>query len=186
MDRSSKFVWEEGELELLDNTTDAVIRSFADTDPRTLYVSRDLLNVDDLKAWARREGFSSIMQHLHTTILYSKSAVDWMKMEASYVEKLTIPEGGPRQIEQFGPNGAVVLAFYSDELIWRNRRMMDNGASSDFPEYQPHLTISYRGAPADIDKIKPYRGVLQFGPEVFEEIKQDQIAQVPDWPEIKL
>jgi hypothetical protein len=159
-----------------------------DTAPRTLYVSRKLMNVGDVKAWAQEQGFKSILSDLHVTIVYSKTAVDWMKMGQSGQPKLTIDEGGPRQMEQFGPNGAVVLAFQSFELSYRNETMMDAGCTSDFPEYQPHMTISFKGAPEEVSSIEPYQGELVFGPEIFAEITPEMMdpAWKPDFPETLL
>jgi hypothetical protein len=159
-----------------------------DTAPRTLYVSRRLLNVEDVTAWAKDQGFKSILSDLHVTIVYSKTPVDWMKMGESMRPELTVDEGGARQIEQFGPNGAVVLAFACYDLSYRNERMMEAGCTSDFPEYQPHMTISYKGAPDDISGIEPYQGELVFGPERFAEITPEMMdpARKPDFKETPL
>jgi uncharacterized protein len=159
-----------------------------DTAPRTLYVSRRLLNVEDVVAWAKDQGFKSILSDLHVTIVYSKTPVDWMKMGESMRPELTVDEGGARQIEQFGPNGAVVLAFACYDLSYRNERMMEAGCTSDFPEYQPHMTISYKGAPDDISGIEPYQGELVFGPERFAEITPEMMdpARKPDFKETPL
>jgi hypothetical protein len=45
--------------------------------------------------------------------------------------------------------------------------MVRNGASHDFDEYQPHVTITYEGSDLDLSKVEPYRGELVFGPEIF-------------------
>lgn len=146
----------------------------ADAKPRTLYVRRKLLNADEVIAWAKSQGFTSTLpaEDMHVTLIYSRAPVDWMKMGQPWEDALEVPEGGPRLIEEFD-SGAVVLLFGSSELQWRHERMKEEGASFDYPEYQPHITLAYEGAPEDIDSIEPYRGVLKFGPEIFEEVDED-------------
>ena len=146
--------------------------------PRTLYVRRDLLNGSDLVAWAKGQGFATTLEpdDMHVTITFSRRPVDWMKMGESWGGdangELIIKPGGPRLVEKLGPS-AVVLLFASAELSWRHDDMMVAGASFDFDRYQPHVTISYTGAPADLTQVEPYRGELRFGPEVFEELEED-------------
>jgi phage-related protein (TIGR01555 family) len=143
-----------------------------DAAPRTLYVSRKLLNGKDVIRWAKSQGFETTLpaDEMHVTITYSKVPVDWFAMGSTWDEEMTIPPGGARMMEQFGE--ASVLLFASNMLKWRHEEMVGNGASHDFPEYSPHLTISY-GFKGDLSKVEPYQGKLVFGPERFEEIKDD-------------
>jgi hypothetical protein len=90
--------------------------------------------------------------------------------------KMTVPAGGARLVEKLGDKGAVVLLFSSSALSWRHEDMVRNGASHDFDSYQPHVTITYDGGKMTADQmaaVEPYRGELVFGPEVFEEVKDD-------------
>lgn len=109
------------------------------------------------------------------TLLYSRRPVDWMKMGESWNSdpkgNLTVPAGGPRLVEPLGDKGAIVLLFNSTELQWRHRNMIEAGASHDYDEYQPHVTITYQGKGVDLRAVEPYRGPLIFGPERFEEIR---------------
>lgn len=152
-----------------------------DAAPRTLYVRRDLLNSDDLIAWAKSQGFISTLQadDMHVTITNSRQPVDWMKMGETWTGdskgELVVKPGGARLVEKLGTS-ATVLLFNSSELSWRHEDMVRNGASFDFDEYQPHVTISYTGAPADLSAVEPYRGALRFGPEVFKEVKEDEAS----------
>lgn len=149
---------------------------FSDATPRTLYVSRSLTNAAEFQKWAKAQGFTSTLDKsdFHVTIAFSRERVDWMKMGSAWSAKLEIPEGGARLVERLGDKGAVVLLFSSDELTWRNEGMRSRGASWDWPEYQPHVTISY-DVPDDFDlsKVEPYRGKLVFGPEIFAEVVED-------------
>lgn len=149
-----------------------------DARPRTLYVQRKLLNAAELIAWAKGQGFESTLSadELHVTVAYSRTAVDWLKLGSGWGEedgKLTVAAGGARIVEPLGDKGAVVLLFTSSQLSWRHEEMIRNGASHDFPEYQPHVTITYAGGDVDLSKVEPYRGKLVFGPEIFEEIDED-------------
>lgn len=141
--------------------------------PRPLYVSRRLLNVSEFTSWAKAQGFPAVSDELHVTILYSKTPVDWMKMGETWEgEKgeITVAPGGARLVEPLGDKGAIVLLFNSSNLSWRHNEMIRNGASSDCPDYQAHVTITYEGSDVDLDEVEPYRGKLVFGPEIFEEI----------------
>lgn len=154
--------------------------SFAADDPRPLYVYRPLLNADEVIAWAREQGFSSTLpaEDLHVTIAYSKRAVNWMKMGGFWgfgpdTSDHLVPMGGPRLVDAIGVEGAIALHFFSGHLEQRNREMRNAGASWDYADYMPHITITYDGGDVDLSKVTPYRGELRFGPEVFEPIRQD-------------
>ena len=152
-----------------------------DAAPRTLYVYRRVLNAKAIVAWAKRQGFASTLKpsDMHVTIIYSKEPVDWIKAGTEWSRnddgKLTIPAGGPRVVEPLGPKGAVVLHFASNDLIWRHEDIMRRtGASWDWDDFQPHITITYEGA-ADVDfsKIAPFTGKIELGEEVFEAVVED-------------
>lgn len=64
----------------------------------------------------------------------------------------------------------MVLLFNSSDLTWRHVEIRDAGASWDWPDYQPHITFTYQPGSVDLDQVEPYRGVIELGPEVFEEI----------------
>lgn len=155
-----------------------------DAPPRPLYVQRKLLNATELIAWAKANGFESTLPatDMHVTVLYSRSAVDPMKMGRAWNEdergQIVVRPGGPRVIERLGEN-AVVLRFAAPDLEWRHREMVEAGGSHDYPEYAPHVTISY-GVPADtdIEALKPFNGELRFGPEIFEALDLDWKSKV--------
>jgi phage-related protein (TIGR01555 family) len=150
-------------------------RAANDAKPRTLYVSRKVKNVADLKAWAKAQGLPALDDDLHVTIAYSTKSVDWIEMGASWGDytgkgdgEMVIVAGGPRVVEPLGDRTAVLM-FASSDLSWRNREMREKGASWDWPDYQPHISLT--GEPVDLSKVEPYRGKIVLGPEIFEEIK---------------
>lgn len=147
----------------------------SDAAPRTLYVSRKVTNGAEIIAWAKSQGFEETVPDadLHVTVAYSRNPVDWMKVGESWSGdgkgQLKIAPGGARLIDKFG-EGAVVLLFNSSELAWRHVSIVEAGASWDWPDYQPHITFTYEPGSVDIDKVEPYRGAIELGPEIFEEL----------------
>ena len=148
-----------------------------DAAPRTLYVSRKLVNAAEFLAWAKEQGFATTLpaNDLHVTITYSRTALDWMKVESAWdgeSGQLVVSPGGARVVEPLGDKGAVVLLFNSSDLSWRHRQICNAGASHDFEDYQPHVTITYVRGDLDLSKVEPYRGKLVFGPEIFAELDE--------------
>lgn len=156
--------------------TDAIV----DTAPRSLYVSRKVLNAQEILEHYKAQGIENLVAvgDMHVTIIYSREPVDWMKMGASWNGELTIVAGGPRIMDLFGPDkNTVVLTFVSGELNYRHEDMVSNGASWDWPEYQPHISISF-DFDGDIEAVEPWTGEIKFGPEIFKEIDEDWKAKV--------
>lgn len=157
-----------------------------DATPRPLYVQRKLMNAGDVIAWAKDNGFASTLPaaDMHVTILYSRTPVDPMKMGRSWAEDekghITVRPGGPRAIERLGEN-AIVLRFVDPNLEYRHREMVEAGGSHDWPEYQPHVTISYAAPDSvDIEALKAFNGELRFGPEIFEALDLDWKSKITE------
>ncbi|MES2340093.1 MAG: anti-CBASS Acb1 family protein [Pseudomonadota bacterium] len=162
--------------------TDRMVRDAA---PRSLYIRRDVVNYRDLLAWARDVGLPNVVPgaSMHVTLIYSKKAVDWMKITGDWNSdaqgRMRIPPGGARLLERMGPGGrCVVLEFTHDALVWRNEQILRAGAQSKWPEYRPHIALSW-DVPESfaLEKLEPYRGRLVLGPEIFEEIIEDWVEQ---------
>jgi hypothetical protein len=145
-------------------------------EPRTLYVSRPVLNGGDLVDWAKSEGFATALQpnDLHVTLAFSRTPLDWSKLLP--LATITQATNGERAIERFGPEGekkAAVLKFAAPELEARWQQLCDAGASWDWPNYKPHVTISWDAPDGIEDRAKPYTGPIIFGPEKFAEVEDD-------------
>ena len=80
--------------------------------------------------------------------------------------EIIIKPGGPRLVEPLGSKTAVLL-FASSHLSYRHERIKQAGASWDFPEFQPHVSLTEEAV--DLAEVEPYRGKIVLGPEVFEE-----------------
>jgi phage-related protein (TIGR01555 family) len=147
-----------------------------DAAPRSLYVSRPVVNAAEIRAWAKAQGLPELQPDLHVTIAASRKPVDWMKIESEDWNQdrdgtIEIPPGGVRLVEPLGDRTAVLL-FTSSRLSWRHEQIVRAGASWDFEEYQPHISLT--GDPVDLAGVEPYRGRIVLGPEKFEEVKQDE------------
>jgi HK97 family phage portal protein len=158
-----------------DKPTPSEVKSSA---PRTLYVSRPLKNAAEFLRWARAQGFSStlVAEDLHVTLVHSRTAVDWMSIGRSWnpndMGEIIIPPGGPRVVEfmNTAKGAAIALKFASAEIEWRHEQIVEAGATHDWPDYQPHITITYEPGGVDLAQVEPYQGKLVFGPERFQEI----------------
>lgn len=156
------------------------------SEPRTLYVRRNVLNADVIRKWYKAQGLDPLVpaDEMHVTVTYSKKPVDWMKAESDWGSDkdggITARPGGARQMDLYGSSKlALVLLFNLSDLTWRWRSIMEStGATWDWGDFQPHITITYTfgAALSGVDreeaaaKIKPYTGAIEFGPEIFEEL----------------
>lgn len=147
---------------------------------RTLYVMRHLTNPEPFIEWAKGQGFAATLQpeDLHVTVAHSSAPVDWTAAGDSF-DTLRF-EGGDRTVAALGDKGAAVLKFEAAELSDRWQEFRDIGASWDFPSYQPHVSISYKGADVDLSAVVPYDGPLEFGPEEFSEVDDDWADKVTE------
>ncbi|MFG0496284.1 anti-CBASS protein Acb1 family protein [Pseudomonas sp. YQ_13] len=168
---------EDPEIDEEGNKTPSRTTSLGDAAPRPLYVQRKVTNGADILAWAKAQGFDTTVpaDDLHVTVAYSRQALDWMKVGGDWGSRqdggLTVAPGGARLVEPLGSEGAVVLLFNSSELAWRHMQIREAGASWDYEEYQPHVTITYAAGDLDLSKVEPYRGKIEFGPEIFEDLQ---------------
>lgn len=154
-----------------------------DAAPRTLYVKRPVLNAGELIEWAKGQGFKTTLpaDDLHVTVAYSREPVDWIKVGEDFNDEVIVKPGGPRLMEAFGADGsAKVLQFSSSSLGWRHEEIKRAGASFDYDDYQPHITISYDPDAPALDQIEPYQGRIVLGPERFEEVKEDWADKVKE------
>lgn len=163
-------------------TTRAKRVRLGDATPRTLYVSRQVLNARDIIKWAKSNGFDTTLlpADMHVTVAYVKKEIDWLKVGTdSWCENddgsLSVKPGGPRMMEAFGPDKkAAVLVFSNSPLQYRNMciQSMVNGEGIDYPDYNPHITLTYNSkfSEADLLAMQAYTGPIELGPEIFEEV----------------
>ena len=168
-----------GDPDILEEEIQPQVQEVGDAAPRTLYVHRKVLNGAEILAHYEAQGYKKFLSpaDLHVTVVYSKTPVDWMKMPTAWGADMTIPAGGPRLQERLGTNEpfAQVLLIKSDELSWRHESLLEHGATSDFPDYQAHITLSYE---EDLSDAKPYTGRIELGPEIWEEVNENWKKEV--------
>ena len=147
----------------------------ADGVPRPLYVSRKVVNRRDFERWAEAQGIE-LLDDLHVTIAFSRASVDWMAVRAEWnVDKdgrMHIEPGGPRDLAVQGvapQPEVIVVEFNNTSLQWRHEDLCEAGASWDFENYQPHVTVALAEG-VDVSELEPYRGPIVLGPEIFEEL----------------
>lgn len=153
-----------------------------DAGKKSLYVSRDLLNADEVIAWAKAQGFKQTLapDDMHVTIAFSREPVDWTEAGDS-VDHLQVGNG-LISVQPLGDKGGIVALFDSPELHKRWQEFRDVGASWDWPEYKPHITLTYsgEGAPPDLSKVEPYTGELKFGPEKYAEVDDNWTDKIKE------
>ncbi|KQV83252.1 phage portal protein [Rhizobium sp. Root1220] len=174
-----------GQEEATDEPDEQQTRQQAnDAAPRTLYIHRDVVNAGDIKKWAKAQGFDTVQEDLHVTIIHTRTPLDWIKVGndiewADSGNTIKILAGGPRLMEQFGQ--AVVLQFASSRLTWRHEDIKRLGAKTDYPDYQPHVTITWQIPEGmDLSKVEPYRGEIILGPEIFKEVDDNWKARISE------
>jgi len=113
---------------------------------------------------------------VHTTIIYSRKDLPTFTPRGMFANPYL---GTPTNFELFTSkpdmfksysSNALVLRFDSPELTKRHNEIRNNfGATHDYDEYKPHITLSYDAGDFDIDSIPMYDKPL----EVNEEYSQD-------------
>lgn len=136
----------------------------------SLYVSRPLLNAQQLHNWAVARGVKNVVppEQMHVTQVYSRTPATLEPRTDTLIVK--------RQIKMLGDKGALVLSFASDALQARHAEAMAAGASHDYDGYQPHVTLSYDSA--GMETMAPPDFPLKFGPEVHAPLKEDWAESV--------
>lgn len=143
--------------------------------PKTLYVRRNVMlhNALDLLDWAERVGFTGMKSAIgsHVTLIYSKTPVNWDLFTPDKIP-LTVRGDCDRIVRQFGDT--VVLTLRSIDLWERHLYIRRQGATTDYPIYTPHITIT-----RTIQTLQPVGGIynvpvyskqILLDEEIFEEI----------------
>lgn len=134
---------------------------------KTLYVRRNVVNSESIRAWAKQQGFDKVVPNdeLHCTLAFSKKPVDWSKISLSS-KSVVIPSDADRAVSNLGDKGAVVLRFSSSDLETEWQYFRDRGASWDYDGFKPHITITYVGSKIDLNSVKPYTDRIVLGPQI--------------------
>ena len=104
-----------------------------------------------LRQYIEDNNIPNPVDDFHTTLLYSRKQLPKyqpIQYDAPY-------KGTPTKAGRLGENGtAVVVMFDSPELSSRHEELMgEHGATYDYDEYIPHVTLSYDAPDLDVDGL---------------------------------
>ena len=140
---------------------------------KPLYCSRKLLKSDEFVNWMIVNNIIDKIDadDLHLTVAYSSVPVD---ADDICIDKymLLVPKNG-RRLKLFG--NSLVLTVNSNYLDNRWNYYLEKGCSWDFPEYQPHISLSYNYKTFPTN-IEPFEGDILLGPEILEYLKEEDIS----------
>jgi 2'-5' RNA ligase len=118
---------------------------------------------------------------MHMTVIYSRKHLPEFKPRGKLDENLVIT---PTKLDIFpaqsGDNKVLVVRFKSDELCKRHKEIMDeHGATYDFDEYKPHLTLSYDCGKFETNghDMKGLLGDLEINEEYDEELNLNWVSK---------
>lgn len=78
-------------------------------------------------------------KHYHCTLVYSRADFPYVH---SILLNNTRAKAAGWEVFGAGDNSVLVLRIESRELHERNKELMELGATSDFPDYKPHITVA--------------------------------------------
>lgn len=111
----------------------------------------------------------------HTTVIYSKQPIPEFRALGDLSEPVKVPKAG-RGFDLFGKEkNTLVITFSSSFLLRRFKAARAFGGTTDYPQYRPHITLSY-SVPNDYDvNLLPiYDGPIEIISEYSDPLD-------PDW-----
>lgn len=102
---------------------------------------------------------------MHSTVLYSRKFLPDYKPAGDYDKAL---EGVPTNFDIWPStnddgttSNCLVLKYDCDDLVKRHKDLMDeHQATYDFPNYEPHITLSYDIGNIKTTKLPDIKGIL--------------------------
>lgn len=123
------------------------------------------------------------MDDLHSTIAYSRKsnipgyevAGKFEEPEEAEIDDFTIFPG------QDEGNNCLVAKLKAPSFVEKHNKTMDHGASYDYDEYIPHVTLSYDAGEWNENDLKEltkkYKGTRLFADEEYENEIEDDFAK---------
>ena len=117
----------------------------------------------------------------HTTILYSRKHCPDYKARGKFDpmlvgtphEKFHVWKTSPSDPNAEKTN-CLILPFDCPDLVARHKELMDtHGATYDYDEYKPHVTLSYNIGDIDADSLPPFKGKIEIADEYQEDLDLD-------------
>lgn len=117
----------------------------------------------------------------HTTILYSRKYCPDYKAAGKYDPMLVGKALGNFHVWKTSPSdpnaektNCLILPFDCPDLAARHKELMDtHGATYDYDEYKPHVTLSYNIGDLDVDSLPPFEGDIEIADEYQEDLDLD-------------
>ena len=154
-----------------------------------IYMYRPVMNAEQIHEWAASQGFTSALplDDLHVTVVFSKAAFSADLSRVAEVNGTVhyhniVVRGGKRAVVPLGDEGAVVLKIQSDELQYEHLMFRQMGASWDFQEYTPHISITYQGRDLPIADMQPFVGDIVLGPLRAKPMNTDWDSEIVEVP----
>jgi cation transport regulator ChaB len=152
-----------------------------------IYMYRPVLNAEMLHEWAAAQGFPSALppDDMHVTVVYSKAAFSAELSRIAAVNGVVlsgnvIVRGGKRAVVPLGDKGAVVLKVQSDALQSEHMMFRSMGASWDYQEYTPHISITYQGRGISVADMQPFTDDIVLGPLCAKPIETEWAGDVAE------
>lgn len=131
---------------------------------------------DDLKKvekWAKDNKIPGAISpdDYHCTLIYSrKPCPDYKSL--GKLETPIVVQFGDKEIWDTNDGKTLVIKLHSDEMVERHKAIRkEHGATFDYDEYTPHLTISYDvGKDFNLDELEGPKGELKAVEEYGEEL----------------
>ena len=157
---------------------------------KPLYMSRPVINAEDICQWAAEQGFSQCLvpDDMHVTVVFSRTPFSRRFTDiaegknGSYYDEpyeyedeynRIVVKGGKRSVVPLGDKGAIVLKFEDPGLSMDHQQFREMGASWDHDVFQPHLSITYQGEGMDLSSVQPYTGEIILGAPVWRLLSDD-------------
>lgn len=86
-------------------------------------------------------------EKFHSTICYSRVNIPYQPASGSF----EVATEGRLEVWKHGEHPILVLVLDSDYLCCRHAYARALGATHDFPDYTPHITLSYNVGPVSIE-----------------------------------
>jgi hypothetical protein len=139
---------------------------------RSIYISRKVLNINEIKDWLKQQGLTSCLaEEMHVTVAFDHKKHDWRDLPiAEGLNEVDVVNPDERSVELFR-NGAVVLEIYSTPLHARWGELVQAGLHWKFQDYRPHITLTYTIPEGmDLSRVEPFDGVIKLGPEIATQV----------------
>lgn len=141
-------------------------------------VKFDKITIDALKAYQEENNIPSPLgaDEMHATVMFSTKYIPDFEALGPELDW----DGDFAGFDMFGDDDAdkaLVLKFTCSELQDRfDHIMTEYGASWDYDDFTPHITLSYDAGDVDIDSLPPFKGHITIVSEYGEDLELDWAA----------